>query len=110
MELAAGYITSASITVAAEIGLYDAGATLTLGTVIGLQMQIQCATAPAHFFLYRVNSLVGFGIDAMYTIGNNESIGYAVDAGVASTKIGDIPFMQDMGGVVRYIRLYDTAG
>jgi len=110
MELAAGYISTGDPTVAAEVGLYDAGATLTLARVIGQQYQIQVASQPAHFYLYRVNGTNGFPIDSMYAIGNNDSLGYAADAGVGSTKSADIPFVTDMAGNVQYIRLYDARG
>jgi len=105
MELAAGYTTIASITVAAEVGLYDAGATLTLGTVIGQQYQIQVASQPAAFYLYRVNGTNGYPIDAMYVVGNPNSLGWVAGAETA-TYSGSIPFYS-WGGTIGWIRLYD---
>jgi len=105
MELAAGYTTIASITVCFEVGLYDAGATLTLGTVIGMQMQIQVASQPANFYLFRVNGTNGYPIDAMFVVGNPDSLGWVAGAETA-TYSGSIPFYS-WGGTVGWIRLYD---
>ena len=47
MELAAGYTSIAALTVAHEVGIYDAGATLTLARVVMRQIQGILASNPA---------------------------------------------------------------
>uniref|UniRef100_A0A6M3KV67 Putative structural protein n=1 Tax=viral metagenome TaxID=1070528 RepID=A0A6M3KV67_9ZZZZ len=105
MELAAGFIAMDSPLVCFEVGLYDAGATLTLGRVIGIQMQIQVASQPATFYLFRVNGTNGFPIDAMFVVGNPNSLGWVAGAETA-TYSGSIPFYS-WGGTIGWIRLYD---
>lgn len=111
MELAAGFTADGSILAAHEIGIYDAGATLTLARIVMQQIQGILASAPDSLHLWRINiAAAGGAITAMFAAANPTSVGYAASAGETSNKVGDIPFANVVGHGVRYIRLYDAAG
>lgn len=107
MELAAGF-TMGDLLVCFEVGLYDAGADLAAGVLVGQQWQIQPAEQPALFYNFRINNANGFPVDAMFLLGNMDSVGLAADATTDSSKNADIPFCS-WGGTVYWIRLYDAA-
>lgn len=113
MELATGYISTNGPTVAFEAGMYDAGGTLTLARIIGIQIQLQLASNPASMHLFRVNvAAAGGAITAMHWAANPDSIGYTAGVGVTSNKIGDIAFASIVGEANDpvYVRVYDAAG
>lgn len=112
MELAAGFTANTSILAAHEIGIYDAGATLTSGRIVMQQIQAILASTPGtSLHIWRINvAAAGGAVTALIAAANPTSVGYAASAGVTSNKVGDIPFADIVGHGVRYIRLYDAAG
>lgn len=111
MELAAGYTTIAALTVGHEIGIYDAGATLTLGRVVMQQIQGILASNPAALHIFRVNiAAAGGAITALFAFANPTSAGYVATAAETSTMIGAMPFADIVGASgIGWIRLYDAA-
>ena len=105
MELAVGFTAINTPLACLEVGLYDAGANLTAGRVIGIQMQIQVVSQPFSFYLFRVNGTNGYPIDAMFVVGNPDSLGWVTGADTA-TYNGSIPFYES-GGITGWIKLYD---
>ncbi len=112
IELAAAYVSSGTLTLAFEAGVYDAGATLTLAWVVGIQIQLQLASNPNLMNIFRVNVAAAGGIvSAIFAFANPGSCGFAAGAGVTSTKVGDLRFADIVGlAGTAYIRLYDGAG
>ena len=113
MELAAGYVGVANLlTVAHEIGMYDAGATLG-GWVVMQQIQAILASVPTTaLHLWRVNvAPAGGAITAMFAFTNPTSAGFVATAAETSTMVGAIPFAQIVGYPASpyWIRLYDAA-
>lgn len=111
MELAAGYTSIASLTVAHELGIYDAGATLTLARVVMQQIQGILASNPASLHIHRVNiAAAGGAITALYAFANPTSAGFVANALETSTVIGHMPFADIVGAFgIGWIRLYDAA-
>jgi hypothetical protein len=110
MELAAGFTSIAALTVAAEIGIYDAGATLTLARIVMQQIQGILASAPASLHIHRVNiAAAGGAITALYAFANPTSAGYVASAATGATKLGGIPLADIVGVGVGWVRLYDAA-
>ena len=111
MELAAGYTSIAALTVAHEIGIYDAGATLTLARVVMQQIQGILASNPASLHIHRVNiAAAGGAITALYAFANPTSAGFVATALETSTVIGAMPFADIVGASgIGWIRLYDAA-
>ena len=112
MELAAGFTDNASLLVAAEIGLYDAGATLTTGRIVMQQIQAILASTPGtSLHIHRVNvAAAGGAITALYAFANPTSAGYVATAAETSTMIGAMPFADIVGASgIGWIRLYDAA-
>lgn len=112
MELATGgvaFVTSANLLVAHDIGIYDAGATLTLSRMVVQQMQAILATNPASFYWWRLNlAAAGGTADALIAAANATSVGLVVAGAVAAGTIGGLPLVEQ-GGVVYFVRLYATA-
>jgi len=110
-ELDADFIASAALLVAAEIGIYDAGATLTLSRVVMQQIQGILASNPASLHIHRVNiAAAGGAITALYAFANPTSAGYVATAAETSTMIGAMPFADIVGASgIGWIRLYDAA-
>lgn len=112
MELATGgvaFVTSANLLVAHDIGIYDAGATLTLSRMVMQQMQAILATNPASFHWWRMNlAAAGGTADALIAAANPTSVGLVLGAGVAGAKLGGLPLVEQ-GGVTYFVRLYATA-
>ena len=108
LELAVGYTALAGQPlVGFEVGLYDAGATLTGGLLIGIQMQMQPVSDPTGGqYNFRINNTGAYPVDAHIILGNMGSVGLMDDVGVLSTKIGAVPFCS-WGGTVYWMRLYD---
>jgi len=111
LELAAGYVSIAALTVAAEIGIYDAGATLTLARIVMQQIQGILASNPASLHIHRVNiAAAGGAITALYAFANPTSAGFVANALDTSTIIGHMPFADIVGASgIGWIRLYDAA-
>ena len=108
MNLQAGYAGTAFIHTPFEGGLWKGDADATLRAVYGAQFQAILAGAPASLHVFRLNATQV--ADAVYQVANLGSIGYVAGAATASTKVGDIPFVELPGAVIRWIRLYDAAG
>ncbi len=112
MELAAGFTATAALTVAHEIGIYDAGATLTSARVVMQQIQGILASAPGtSLHIFRVNMAAAAGaITALFAFANPTSAGYVATAAETSTMIGAMPFADIVGASgIGWIRLYDAA-
>ena len=111
LELGAGYTSIAALTVAAEIGIYDAGATLTLARMVMQQIQGILASIPASLHIHRVNiAAAGGAITALYAFANPTSAGFVANALETSTVIGHMPFADIVGASgIGWIRLYDAA-
>ena len=111
MEFAAGYTTIASQTVGFEVGMYDAGATLTLSRIVMQQIQGILASNPASLHIFRVNiAAAGGAITAFAAFANPTSAGFVANALETSTVIGHMPFADIVGASgIGWIRLYDAA-
>jgi len=113
LELAGGgtpYVSIAALTVAHEIGIYDAGATLTLARVVMQQIQGILASAPASLHIWRVNiAAAGGAITALIAAANPTSVGFVAGVGVASAKNGNIPIADIVGTGVVWVRTYAAA-
>ena len=112
MELAAGFTDNAGLLVAQEIGIYDAGATLTGARIVMQQIQAILASAPGtSLHIHRVNiAAAGGAITALYAFANPTSAGYVASALETSTMIGAMPFADIVGAAgIGWIRLYDAA-
>jgi len=112
LELAAGFTDNAGLLVAMEIGLYDAGATLTTGRIVMQQIQAILASAPGtSLHIHRVNvAAAGGAITALYAFANPTSAGFVANALETSTVIGHMPFADIVGASgIGWIRLYDAA-
>lgn len=112
MELAAGFTDNAGLLVGHEIGLYDAGATLTTGRIVMQQIQAILASTPGtSLHIFRVNvAAAGGAITALFAFANPTSAGYVATAAETSTMIGAMPFADIVGASgVGWIRLYDAA-
>jgi len=111
MELAAGFTAAVNILCPFEIGLYDAGATLTNGRVVLQQIQGILASAPGtSLHIHRVNiAAAGGAITAVYAFANPTSAGYVASAATGATKLGGIPLADIVGVGVGWVRLYDAA-
>lgn len=113
MELAAGFTVTGGQTVVGELGLYDAGATLTNQRVVMLQMQAILASNPGtSLHIFRVNvAVAGGAITSMFAFANPTSAGYVATALETSTMTGAIPFASVVGEATDplWIRLYDAA-
>ena len=111
MELAAGFTAAVNILCAFEIGIYDAGATLTNGRVVMQQIQGIFASAPGtSLHIHRVNiAAAGGAITALYAFANPTSAGYVATVAESSTQIGSMPMADIVGVGIGWIRLYDAA-
>jgi len=110
MELAAGFIASAHLLVAHEIGIYDAGGDLTLSRVVMQQIQGILASNPASLHIWRINiAAAGGTTTAIMAFANPTSAGWVAGAGTTGTKLGDIPLVDIVGVGVGYVRIYDSA-
>lgn len=112
MEFAAGFTAIASITAAHEIGIYDAGATLTSARIVMQQIQAILASAPGtSLHIFRVNvAAAGGAITALFAFANPTSAGFVANALETSTVIGHMPFADIVGASgIGWIRLYDAA-
>lgn len=112
MELAAGFTGNGSLIVGSEIGIYDAGATLTSGRVVMQQIQGILASNPGtSLHIHRVNiAAAGGAITALYAFANPTSAGYTATGAETSTMIGAMPFADIVGASgIGWIRLYDAA-
>lgn len=112
MELATGFTAIASILAAHEIGIYDAGATLTAGRIVMQQIQAILASAPGtSLHIFRVNiAAAGGAITALFAFANPTSAGFVANALDTSTIIGHMPFADIVGASgIGWIRLYDAA-
>ena len=111
LELAAGFTSIADLLVAAEIGIYDAGATLTTGRIVMQQIQAILASVPGtSLHIHRVNiAAAGGAITAMYAFANPTSAGYVASAATGATKLGGVPLADIVGVGVGWVRLYDAA-
>jgi len=108
MELAAGFSVTGGQTVVGELGLYDAGGTLTNMRLVMLQMQAILASAPGtSLHIFRINvAAAGGGITAIYAAANPTSLGYIAAVTEADAPIGYIPFATIVGVGTVYIRVY----
>ena len=111
MELAVGFTAAVNILCAQEIGIYDAGATLTNGRVVMQQIQAILASAPGtSLHIWRINvAAAGGAITALMAFANPTSAGYVASAATAATKLGGIPLADIVGVGVGWVRLYDSA-
>ncbi|MBU2177638.1 MAG: hypothetical protein KJ556_21305 [Gammaproteobacteria bacterium] len=113
MEFAAGFTATAALTVAHEIGIYDAGATLTSARIVMQQIQAILASAPGtSLHLWRINvAAAGGAITAMFAAANPTSLGYVENGLETSTCVGSIPFASIVGASADpvWIRVYDAA-
>ena len=112
LELAAGFTDNAALLVGFEVGLYDAGATLTTGRIVMQQIQGILASAPGtSLHIFRVNiAAAGGAITALFAFANPTSAGYVATAAETSTMIGAMPFADIVGASgIGWIRLYDAA-
>lgn len=113
MELAAGFTDNAALLVAHEIGIYDAGATLTGARVVMQQIQGILASAPGtSLHIWRINiAAAGGAITAMFAAANPTSLGYVENGVETSTCLGSIPFASIVGAASDpvWIRVYDAA-
>jgi len=112
MELAVGFTAAVNILCPFEIGLYDAGATLTNGRIVMQQIQGILASAPGtSLHIHRVNiAAAGGAITALYAFANPTSAGYVASALETSTMIGAMPFAEIVGAAgIGWVRLYDAA-
>ena len=112
LELAAGFTDNGSLLVAHEIGIYDAGATLTSARVVMQQIQGILASAPGtSLHIWRINiAAAGGAVTALIAAANPTSVGFVATAAETSTPIGAIPFAEIVGvATVGWIRLYDAA-
>uniref|UniRef100_A0A6M3KA93 Uncharacterized protein n=1 Tax=viral metagenome TaxID=1070528 RepID=A0A6M3KA93_9ZZZZ len=99
MELAAGFTAAVNILCPFEVGLYDAGATLTNGRIVMQQIQAILASAPGtSLHIWRINvAAAGGAITALIAAANPASVGYS--AGTAGTGVvGTIPLVDSAGG------------
>ena len=111
VELAAGFTSNASILAAFEIGIYDAGATLTTSRVVMQQIQGIFASAVDSLHIWRVNiAAAGGAITALIAFANPTSAGFVATALETSTVIGAMPFADIVGAPgIGWVRLYDAA-
>ncbi len=111
LEIAAGFTSNASILCPFEVGIYDAGATLTTSRVVMIQIQGIFASAVDLLHIFRLNiAAAGGAITALFAAANPGSIGFLVSATTGSTKNGDIPIADVVGTGVVWVRTYDAAG
>ncbi len=94
MELAAGFSITGGQTVASEIGIYDAGATLTNGRIVMLQIQAILASNPGtSLHIFRINvAAAGGPITAIYAAANPASLAFNATVTESDAPIGYIPF------------------
>ena len=92
-------------------GIWDGTATLTTAVIAWAKYQCILSSNPLRSVLWDLNfSGANSEIDAMFQVNDGSlALGYAADATTDSTKCGDIPFMIDSNGSIKYIRLYDAA-
>ncbi|KKL28536.1 hypothetical protein LCGC14_2374160 [marine sediment metagenome] len=113
MELAAGFSITGGQTVVGELGLYDAGGTLTNMRLVMLQMQAILASNPGtSLHIFRINvAAAGGAITAIYAAANPTSLGYVENGVETSTILGSIPFASIVGAAADpvWIRVYDAA-
>ena len=107
MEFVAGFTANGSVLAAHEIGMYDAGATLTNARVVMQQIQGILASAPNSLHIFRVNiAAAGGGITALFAFANPTSAGYIAAVTEADAPVGYIPFADIVGVGVVYVRVY----
>lgn len=107
VELASGFIADASLLVAGEFGIYDAGGDLTLSWIVMMQLQAILASNPATLNIFRINiAAAGGAIDAIFAAANPASLGYVAAVTEADPPVGYIPFATIVGFGTVYIRLY----
>ncbi|MBU2249596.1 MAG: hypothetical protein KKD77_22810 [Gammaproteobacteria bacterium] len=107
MELAAGFTAAVNILCPFEVGLYDAGATLTNGRIVLQQIQAILASAPGtSLHIWRINvAAAGGAVTALIAAANPTSVGYS--AGTAGTGVvGTIPIADIVGTGVVYIDVH----
>jgi len=112
MELAAGFTASVHLLVGHEVGIWDAGGTLTLSRVVMQQIQGILASNPATLHLWRINiAAEGGAITAMFAAANPTSLGYVENGVETSTCLGSIPFASIVGAASDpvWVRVYDAA-
>ena len=111
MELAAGFTAAVNILCPFEVGLYDAGATLTNGRIVMQQIQAILASAPGtSLHIWRINvAAAGGAVTALMAFANPTSAGYVASAATGATKLGGIPLADIVGVGVGWVRLYDAA-
>ncbi len=110
MELAAGFTADTHILAAHEIGIYDAGATLTNGRIVMQQIQAILASAPGtSLHIWRINvAAAGGAVTALIAAANPTSVGYQASAATAGTKLGGLPLADIVGVGVGWVRIYDN--
>ena len=111
MELAVGFTAAVNILCPFEVGLYDAGATLTNGRIVMQQIQAILASAPGtSLHIWRINvAAAGGAVTALMAFANPTSAGYVASAATAAIKLGGIPLADIVGVGVGWVRLYDSA-
>ncbi len=99
MELAAGFSITGGQTVVGELGLYDAGGTLTNMRLVMLQMQAILASNPGtSLHIFRINvAAAGGAITAIYAAANPTSLNYQAAVTESDAPIGYIPFANIVG-------------
>ena len=110
MELAAGFTSTASLTVGFEVGIYDAGATLTTSRFVMQQIQGIFASAVDSLHIWRINiAAAGGAVTAWMAFANPTSAGFVATAAETSTLVGCAPVADIVGYGVLWARLYDAA-
>ena len=99
MELASGFSITGGQTVVGELGIYDAGGTLTNMRLVMLQLQAILASNPGtSLHIFRVNvAAAGGAITAIYAAANPTSLNFQAVITEADAPLGYIPFATIVG-------------
>ena len=99
MELASGFSITGGQTVVGELGIYDAGGTLTNMRLVMLQLQAILASNPGtSLHIFRINvAAAGGAITAIYAAANPTSLNFQAVVTEGDAPIGYIPFATIVG-------------